>query len=630
MPIVGCLAYCRAMAVIHVLPSDVINKIAAGEVVERPASVVKELVENSLDAGATQVTVELEDGGRERIRVVDDGRGMGRDDALLALERHATSKLADAEGLFSITSFGFRGEAVPAIASVSRLVLVTREPGSVEGTKIEVEGGRIVTVEPCGAPTGTSFDVRDLFFATPARRKFLKRAATETTHASEALVRLALARPDVGFTLRSGGRVTFTTPAGGDFTERIALAIGRDAFPHLLPFDHGSGPIRVRGHAASPDWSAATNAAIYTFVNGRFVRDRQLLHAIGRAYADVLPAGRQPGVVLFLEVPPAEVDVNVHPQKLEVRFAEPRAIYDAVYRALSETLRTTPWLRRGAPGRIAEEPAPAAPGTGPARSYAVAASTQAPFDWHARARAAAVEAREAAKALWPREGDAAAVASGPAAPLPDPGNPGATADPGDGKPPGYFSALRYIGQLARTYLVCEAPGGTLVVLDQHAAHERLTFHRLREAFRARKVVGQPFLFPAMVELGVADARVLSEALPALAELGFELEPFGGTTLALKAVPAELVGADYPRVLGDLARELSTVGPERAFEAAVQDMLATMACHASVRAHEAMTPEEARTLLDDLDQIDFMSRCPHGRPVVAELSLAELEKKVQRR
>lgn len=595
------------MSRIQVLASDVVNKIAAGEVVERPASVVKEMVENALDAGATRVEVELADGGRELIKVADDGHGMSREEAMLALERHATSKLRDADGLWAIASFGFRGEAVPAIASVSRLTLVTREPDALEGTRIEIEGGRLVACEPAGAPRGTTFTIRDLFYATPARRKFLKRADTESGHASEALVRLALARPDVSFTLRSGGRVVFQSPASSDLRERVAAAIGKDVYPHLLPVAHEHGVYAVRGQIASPEWSAPTNRAIYTYVNGRFVRDRQLLHAVGRAFAEVLPDGRFPCAVLFLDLPPAQVDVNVHPQKLEVRFADPRGAYDAVYRAIGDALRSSQWLQPKGAAQAPQEP----------RRYEVPASPQPAMDWHARARASAIgqpadgaSVREAASALWPRAGDAEAAGAEPAK--------------------GYFGALRYIGQLARTYLVCESPAGDLVVLDQHAAHERLTFQRLREAWARRDTAGQPFLFPATLELGIADARVLVEWLPQLAQLGFELEPFGGTTFALKAVPAALVGTDYRRVLADLAQELAQTGTTRTFDDAVSDLLATMACHASVRAHQSLAPEEAQALLADLDRTDFASRCPHGRPVVTELSLAELEKKVGRR
>lgn len=609
--------YQWVMSKIRRLSSDVINKIAAGEVVERPASVVKELVENAVDAGASRIEVALEGGGKQKILVTDDGTGMSRDDALLAFERHATSKLRDADGLFHIGSFGFRGEAVPAIGSVARMRILTRREEDVEGTKVEVEGGEVREVEPCGAPKGTQMHVEDLFYAIPARRKYLKRDETEAGHAAEALIRIALASPEIGFTLRSGGRITFQSPAQADPKERIAAAVGKEIHKHLLEAAWEQGAISVRGFVASPDWSTTGTRAIYTYVNGRFVRDRQLLHAIQRAYADVLPHGRMPAAFLHFDLPPAEVDVNVHPQKLEVRFAEPRAAYEAALRSVKEALRTTRWLEAKPTEKV----------------HFVPGSTQPAFDWRKGASTGGAAVREAAQALWPRQDDAAELAAPPAAPavggasMPAPEEE--AADYGDGEAPGFFSSLRYIGQFAGTYLVCEAEG-KLVILDQHAAHERLTFHRLREAWRRREPVGQPFLFPVIVDAGVADARLLVEHLDALRALGFELEPFGGTSFSLKSIPAELAGVDYQRILSDMARELASVGAGRALDDAMTDILATMACHASVRAHQALLPEEAERLLQDLDRIDFKSRCPHGRPVVAQVTLAELERKVGRR
>lgn len=580
----------RAVSRIRVLADDVVNKIAAGEVVERPASVVKELVENSLDARATRVEVEIEDGGRRLVRVTDDGVGMSREEARLSLERHATSKLRDAEGLFHIASFGFRGEALPAIASVSRLTLLTAEAEALEGTRIEVEAGRLVACEPAGAPRGTSIAVRDLFFATPARRKFLKRAETEAHHVEEAVLRLSLSRPDVSFSLRSGSRLLFHSPAGADLRERIAAAVGREVHPHLLPLDHEHGFFAVRGFVASPEWSAPTNRAIFLYVNGRFVRDRQLLHAVGRAYDDLLPEGRFPCAVVYLELPPHQVDVNVHPQKTEVRFADPRAAYEAVYRAIGEALRGSSWI---APAPPEERPS--------ARRYEVPASPQPVLDWHARARAAAqaaagTRAREAAEALWPRPGDAeAAGASTPA-------------------PAGFFGGLRYLGELARTYLLCEGPEGDLVVLDRHAARERLALRTLREAREAGAIEARSFLFPTMVELEVQRARALLALAERLAPLGIEVEPFGGTTFALKSVPAAVVGADYGELLARLAEERDA-DPDR--------LLAILACHAARIGEAALDTAEAQALLHALDRTDGGLPCLHGRVVVARWGLADL-------
>ena len=589
------------MGKIRVLPEQLVNQIAAGEVVERPASVVKELCENSLDAGAKSIRVELSDGGLRRILVVDDGCGMSAEDARTCLERHATSKLADAESLKRIATLGFRGEAVPAIASVSRFTLTTREAASDSGTKVVVEGGRIDRIEETGAPAGTSVLVEDLFFNTPARRKFLKRAETEAGHASEAVVRLALACPEVGFTLSTGGRQGFSAPASPkDPKERIAAALGSDVFPHLVEVDRALGGTRVTGYVASPDYTLSTARGIYTFVNGRFVRDRGLIAAVQRAFADATAPGRQPAAVLFMEVPFEAVDVNVHPQKLEVRFADSRATFEAVFHAVQDALRRSPWLAQRAE-RAAASPA-----------------SEAPVDY--------------SRYLPPRASSPMSMPFGgvPVGPLLSQARQEGPARADDVPPPGFFHGLRVIGQFARTYLVCEAPGPQLVVIDQHAAHERLKFHQLREAFRAKKPQSQSFLFPASIDLPLAEAKVLADHLDEVRQVGFDAEPFGGTSFAIKAVPAPLVGCDYRALLTDLAGELMQVERGRAFESAMDDVLATMACHAAVRAHQTLGPEETRALLDALDAIDFNTRCPHGRPVAAQIPLLELEKRVERR
>jgi DNA mismatch repair protein MutL len=592
------------MGKIAVLPESLVNQIAAGEVVERPASVVKELCENALDAGAHALHVEVDGGGLSRILVRDDGTGMVPDDVRLAFERHATSKLVDAEGLNRISTFGFRGEALPAIASVSRTTLTTRVPSVLAAVRITLEGGRVTTFGEIGAPVGTSVLVEDLFFNTPARRKFMRRASTEAGHCEDALVRLALARPDVAITLTQDGKQSFSSPAGADPKERIALALGREAFGHLVPVQGGGGPITVGGFAADPDFSAATARGIYLFVNRRFVRDRGLSAAVQRAYSDFLPRGRYPAVVLFLDVPTQAVDVNVHPQKLEVRFAEPREPHDAVYRALAGALRQAPWLQHR-------------PAISPEAAEA------------ARNRVAEALAHYAARP----ESPVPSFSFPPSGALPQLGLDGASLhDHGaEGVPvPGFFSALRVIGQLAQTYIVCEAPGGSLVVVDQHAAHERVKFDALRRQLRDRTAGGQPFLFASTLTLPPADARVLAAHLDEVRALGFDLEPFGGAAFALKAVPAPLVGADYSQILSDLAQELVHVEHGRAFDEAMNDVLARMACHAAVRAHQVLSPEEARALLDTLDRVDHKARCPHGRPVAAEIPLPELERKVGRR
>ena len=596
------------MTLIQVLPPGLVNQIAAGEVVERPASIIKELVENSLDAGARSIQVDIEEGGLSLVRVADDGSGMGREDAVLSLERHATSKLRDAGGLDAIATMGFRGEALPAIASVSRLRIDTctdGEVGVVFGTRIAVEGGLVLGVEDVARARGTTVEVRDLFFNTPARRKFMRSAPAEAGHVSEAVVRLALARSDVGFTLRSGGRVAIVTAPGASIEERAAVALGREASRHLVQVDAERGDARVHGVVTSPDHSGATSRGLYLFVNGRFVRDRALAYSVLRAYAGSLPPGRHPAGVLFLEIPLGRVDVNVHPQKMEVRFQDARGATDAVHHAVSEALRPSPWLRHR----------DVRPTLGPTLG-----ATLPPG------------APPASLAAEPGSGDLAGVlesarrwtGESPSFTLPF------TLESTGGSTPGYFGSLRYVGQHARTYLLCEAPGGTLVVIDQHASHERLLFHRLREAFRARRMDIQPFLVPPVVTLPPASARTIEGALEELSRVGLEVEPFGGDAFAVKSAPALLGGASIEPLLVDLGQQIQEAERGSAVDEALDSLLATMACHAAVRANQDVGRDEARALLDGLDAIDFKARCPHGRPVVVELPLAELEKKVGRR
>jgi DNA mismatch repair protein MutL len=606
------------MARIQVLSPGLVNQIAAGEVVERPASVVKELVENALDAGARAVSVDVEEGGLALVRVADDGCGMDREDAVLALERHATSKLRDAAGLAAIATMGFRGEALPAIASVSRFRLDTAAGDDGHGTRLDVEGGVVREVGSIGRPRGTTIEVRDLFFNTPARRKFMRAPPAEAGHVTEALIRLALARSDVSFTLRSGARVVLAARGGEALPDRAALALGREAHRHLVPVDAERAGVRVRGVVCSPDHSEATARAVYLFVNGRWVRDRSAAHAVLRAFAGSLPAGRHPAGILFVDLPPGRVDVNVHPQKHEVRFADAREAQDAIFHGVSAALRTAPWLGRAPGGDRARGPALE---DGGSSAQPVAAEEAAGvLAW---ARAARPPEGSGAMAAPPARGpDDGAVLS-----LALGGPPAGQAELLGGR---YFGALRYVGQHARTYLLCEAPGGALVVIDQHASHERLLFHRLREAFRTRSVPVQAFLVPHVVTVPPSAARALEGGIGELARVGLEVEPFGGDTFAVKGAPAALRGTDLAALLGDLAGQLAEVERGSALDDAFHDLLATMACHAAVRANEETSPAEARALLDALDGIDFKARCPHGRPVVFELSLAELERRVGRR
>ncbi len=572
------------MGKVHRLSTDLANQIAAGEVVERPASVVKELVENALDADATRVRVEIDAGGLARIRVTDDGTGMDEADAVLALERHATSKIRTIEDLSDVGTFGFRGEALPSIGSVAHLTVTTCTRGSAGGTELVVEGGGRPRVRPTGCAVGTSVEVRDLFFNVPARRKFLKATATESAHVGEVVLLAALARPDVSFTLVRDGKVAREYLGVGSRRERALAALGDE---RLEPCVGERGPLRLEAHLAPPERARAGASALHLFINGRPVRDRQLARSVAQAYGSVLEPGRYPVGVLFVDLPRELVDVNVHPQKAEVRFAEARTVFDAVTRELHAALAKAFTL----------------PALGP-RPFLVA-STPAPAS--------------AADSLQPH----LAYAVGPAEPQP-------IAEPVDRElfaRPGFYARLRFLAQVRTTFLVCEGEDG-LYVLDQHAAAERVTFERLREAFRARTIAAQQLLIPEVLEVIPAEAAALEEHADDAMHLGLELRAVGPSSIAVHSVPKLLARASPERLVRDLIAELSR-SAKRPFGDAADLVLATMACHGSIRAGDRLSDDEARALLRALDVIDFAGHCPHGRPVVMRLGYDELERRVGR-
>jgi DNA mismatch repair protein MutL len=579
------------------LPDALVDQIAAGEVVERPASVVKELVENALDAGAGRIRVEVREGGSAFVGVTDDGAGMTPEDARLALERHATSKIASSEDLARIASFGFRGEALPAIASVSRLRLRTRSGDAEEGYELEVEGGKLLAARAAGAPPGTRIEVADLFFNVPARRKFLKSPATEWTHVADWLARAALALPGVHFDLRRDDRPALSWPAVADPLDRIAAVLSEREAEGLVPAMADQGPVRVRGFVSRPDAHRANAGALYLFVQQRPVRDRLLRHALLDGYRDVLPRGRFPAALLFVDVPPEAVDVNVHPAKWEVRFADPAGIHRLVTRAVRDALAGRRWLGGGA----------AAPASTAASAVRVA---EPDGDWiFARPPAAALEPDAGATEALPlREGQ------------------GREATPGV-----RFAEQRVIGQLLATYLLLETPGGLLLV-DQHAAHERVLYERLRAAWRRRGVERQPLLLPATLELSPDAAARLAAAGGALEALGFEVESFGERTVAVRAIPALLAGRDPAALVAALAGELaashSDAAALRSPEAADR-LFASMACHSARRAGDRLEPREQQALLAALDEIPWAPTCPHGRPVATRLTREEIERRFGR-
>lgn len=645
-------------ATVAVLPPELANQIAAGEVVERPSSVVKELVENSLDAGARRIEVTIEEGGRNVIRIEDDGFGMTRENALRALERHATSKISSVDDLFSIATLGFRGEALPSIGSVSRMEIRTKPHGELSGTRLYIEGGVLQEVEDVGMAAGTTITIEELFFNTPARLKFMKAPGTEARHITEMLMRMALARPDVRFVLRRDGKVRLDLPNVESLKDRILELLGRDVYDDLYPTAEypAIGGVVARGYFSRAGHNQRSSTNIYTFVNGRYVNDRTIRAAIQGAYRQLLDAGRYPSVILFVDVPFHLVDVNVHPAKTEVRFHDTQPIYRAVYHALADALAQAPWLSQEAKSyalrsaaRNAEEdgsedfegggqfvsPTMARleplnarhrrlselePAGGPGRSFGEFSSPflgalEGDHDPISLQQGFALSAA-APLGLPPR------VQLGEAGMMPpdsESENSGA----------GYFSTLRVIGQFRRAYILCEDMAG-IVIIDQHAAHERIGFERLRALFAKEHKETQPLLFPLRIELDALRTDCLEENLAFFQDAGFEIEPFGGQTFVLKSVPAVLSKARHERLIRDALDDLSNLGRSDRVNEAMEAILARMACHAVVRGPTPLSIEECESLLHQMDEIEFRANCPHGRPVYYRIPLFELEKSFERR
>ncbi len=615
------------MPTIAVLPDDLASQIAAGEVVERPASALKELLENAMDAGATRCGIEIEGGGITRLSVLDDGGGMSEEDGRLSLKRHATSKLRAFSDLEHLVSYGFRGEALPSIASVSRLTIRTRRAEATHGVELVAEGGLEPSVRPTGCAPGTLVEVRDLFFNVPARRKFLRSSGTEAGHLSEVVESLALANPRLALTLKRDGRMVRQWLRVNDRKER---AIG--AFDEELAECSGErGPLRVEAYLTRPERARTGAGGLRLLVNGRPIRDRALAVAVAQAYGSVLERGRYPRGVVYLDLPPQLVDFNVHPQKMELRFADPRAVSDALYRVLSAELARgfslpTP-ARRAEP--IESGATPLTPTTAEdvkelhvESPRAAWSSPQRPVARHASVTAASSPAFAAY-----RSGSIAA-----SVPL-----SGVSAAPHAGdaeRPPTAlgehveWAALDFIAQVRQTFLICESPAG-LYILDQHAAAERVTFDRLRRQYQSRTVTSQALLFPVEIQLTGDEAEFLEAHADEFCALGMDLRLRGSQWVSVHGVPRLLERLSPERLLRDLLAETMRQGG-RGFSGAVDLALATLACHASLRAGDAVSATEAQALLSALDGADFAGHCPHGRPIVSFTSWSELERKVGRR
>ena len=674
------------MGKIHVLPEHVANKIAAGEVVERPASVVKELLENSLDAGSTRIKVQIEAGGKRLIQITDNGCGMVRDDALLAFERHATSKIKNVEDLLSVSTLGFRGEALPSIASVSRLHLETRAAEEPTGTIVEINGGKIFKVEEAGLPEGTSITIRDLFFNTPARKKFLKAESTELSHIASLVTHYALAHPDKHFELHSATNAVLVAPPVAGYSERVYQVFGKDTLDQLIavaamqPLAHvglpqpppwrreaeedagprDPGEMRAHGFVSKPEIQKLNRNSIYVFVNGRLIRDRLIQHALTEAYRNILPPTVYPVVLLFLELPTAEVDVNVHPSKTEVRFRQQTVMHDFV----RDSVRAALMKARPVPQFINEisAHASASPSLTPgaqqaAAQLSVAQQSGAQFS-EGNAHRFAPDTSESRLLNQPAnigdfqlhapvppsvsgrfqfdggiqvEGNAAvALARAPQVvpwngctpPIPDePEEINPTLAP-------VLTSLKPLGQIRESFILAVNREG-LWIIDQHVAHERVLFEKILKQRSAEKVESQRLLMPLILELTPAQQAVFTEISDELAGNGFEAEPFGTRSIAIKVAPAGIEACDIEHMLHDLLDQISHEEQILNMDTVRARIAASVACHAAIKVNMPLEQNKMEWLLAELAKTDCPMSCPHGRPVVLRYSLKDIQKAFKR-
>jgi DNA mismatch repair protein MutL len=583
------------MSVIRVLPDLLINQIAAGEVVERPAAALKELLENSLDAGAHEIQVQLAGGGVKLLRVGDDGGGIARDDLPLALARHATSKIAAPVDLERITSLGFRGEALASIAAVARVALTSRTRDAKHAWTVTAEGGALAAPVPAAHDAGTSVEVRDLYFNTPARRKFLKSEATEYAHCDEAFKRIALARPDVAFRLQHNDHAQWQLRPQA-LANRISAVLGDDFVAATIPVDADGAELHLSGSIAAPTAAGANRAAQYWFVNGRFVRDKVLAHALRQAYQDVLHHDRYPAFVLFLELDPARVDVNVHPTKSEVRFRDSQAIHQFVFHALSRAL------------------APASGSTARPETPATASSPRTSSLFATLQHTMPLGVPQPATAYETLFGSASAVAARVTAAVPPLAETGAE-----------IPALGYaLAQLSGIYILAQNARG-LVIVDMHAAHERILYEQLKSQLDADRIPMQPLLVPAAFAAEALDVATAEEQTDMLARIGFEIAVLSPHSLAVRGVPAALQDVDVVQLARDVLAEIREFGASRVLVERRNELLATMACHSAVRANRTLTVAEMNALLREMEATERSGQCNHGRPTWHQISTAELDK-----
>lgn len=592
---------------IRVLSEQLVHQIAAGEVVERPASVAKELVENSLDAGATQIDIEVEEGGVRLCRIRDNGHGIERDELHLALARHATSKITTIDDLEQIGTLGFRGEALPSIASVARMRLTSRPAGGASGHAITADNGTFTEPEPAAHPVGTTVEVRDLFFNVPARRKFLRAERTEMQHLQRVVERLALSRFEVGFSLSSGRRKIVDHPPARSQVERekrVAAILGDEFLASALHIDREAGQMRLSGWICLPTAARGQPDLQYFYLNGRTLRDRLLANAVRLGYQDVLFGGRHPAYVLFVEVDPKQVDVNAHPAKLEVRFRDGRFVHDFIFRTIEQVLRDT------RPGGALSLPPPTGidrllgrageAGIWPART----SGDETVFNTYRQQAALRLAVSEAAVP----PGTSIQERTEPAA-----------ATPEEAPPLGFALA-----QLHGVYILAQTPDG-LILVDMHAAHERTLYEKLKAALAGQGVARQPLLVPILCSLPAADADLVDEQADVLLRAGIEVERSGPASVTIRALPATLSRIDGTELMKTLAADLREHGSTRGVEAAINEMLGTMACHAAVRANRNLTLPEMNALLREMERTVRADQCNHGRPTWTAVSMSDLDR-----
>jgi DNA mismatch repair protein MutL len=569
------------MGLIRILSEKVASQIAAGEVVERPASVVRELMDNSIDAGATRILIKIENGGRNLIRVADNGAGMDRDDLLLCAERHATSKINELSDLFSVRTLGFRGEAVPSIAAISRMVITSRTPDQLAGFRLKLQGGKIKEIEETGAPVGTTVEVKDLFFNTPARKKFLRSAPTETDHIVDTLSRIALPFTALSFRLDDRDKTLLSLPSVDSGVSRLSALFGHEVAGSMIKMEREIQGLRLSGYLSPPEWDRARGDHLFVYVNRRSVRERLLTHAVIEGYGSRLMKGRYPYAVIFIEIDPALVDVNVHPTKQEVRFHQNRLVHEAVKTVVEETFRQKA-------AAFFQVPAPASDSMG----------------------------EKFGRIGEPIGGYAVYPADTTIARKPEP------------QVPLMIKEIPVVlGQLKETYILCETKEGLLLV-DQHAAHERRVFEKLKKSYDSATLECQPFLIPPTVEFSPSESRTILKKMGELSQLGITLEHFGGGTFVVRSVPNILVDVQWESFLREVLPLLEEQGAVKG-DQMVERLLALMACHGAIRAGQRLSKEEMISLVEQLDEVEVPTNCPHGRPVFKRLSFYEIEKMFRR-